>query len=477
MPSAGIDNVTIANNVNSLAGIGGWTVDGGGNASTLTISDAGASQSQQFQLYQITNNQVNVGARTLVTYQSVGKLNLFTGAAITETEVASTSAATHLVGSVGSNIFLIGVTGNLDSVRDPVTVDGKGSANALTINDVVAPSSATYSINSGFVTKSFIAGVTYQGVQSLAIIGSIHGSVFNVGSTNVPTNLVGEGNDTFNIGNGNLDSVQGRVKVISYPNDAIVVNDSAAAFTGAYSVTGNSVTRAGFGGLVYNTADGINLGLPGRLTVRGANAGNVYNVTGTSVPTTLQGGAGNDTFNLGTSKLDALVGRVSVNGGAGADSVILNDKAATANTTYLIAADSVTRHGFGGLSYAAVASLALHGGSGKDVYNVLSTSAATSVDSSAGHNTFLLSAGTMSLASLAGPLTLKGSGVDTLVFFDTANPNNETYTFSGIPDQLLKLKTVPVSVAFTGMKSVFLQTNGQSTVIDPLLTIHVDSLF
>src|SRR5262249_9806019 len=95
------------------------------------------------------------------------------------------------------------------------------------------------------------------------------------------------------------------------------------------------------------------------------------------------------------------------------------------------------------------------------------------VNGGAGGNVFDLAAATGSLAKLAGPLQGIGGGADALGFFDTAKPHPQTYTVGAVPSQPT-LTARPVSGHFSGMASVFLETNGFSTVNDLSGTVLVD---
>jgi hypothetical protein len=58
------------------------------------------------------------------------------------------------------------------------------------------------------------------------------------------------------------------------------------------------------------------------------------------------------------------------------------------------------------------------------------------------------------------------SGADALVFWDTANPNAETYTFDGIPSMLALATVSTFATNWSGMAAVYLETNGMSNVND-----------
>jgi hypothetical protein len=89
-------------------------------------------------------------------------------------------------------------------------------------------------------------------------------------------------------------------------------------------------------------------------------------------------------------------------------------------------------------------------------------------------NCFHVSPAAQLLANIMGPLTLIGSGADTLDFFDQNNPSVETYTFNPVPSSLTLANVPYFSCSFTGMAAVYLETNGVSNVIDPSLTVNVD---
>jgi hypothetical protein len=77
---------------------------------------------------------------------------------------------------------------------------------------------------------------------------------------------------------------------------------------------------------------------------------------------------------------------------------------------------------------------------------------------------------------LAGALNLVGSGPDTLVLWDRANPDTETYTFDDSPSTLALASVPAFATSWSGMATVYLETNGMSTVDDPSRTVLVDVL-
>jgi hypothetical protein len=95
----------------------------------------------------------------------------------------------------------------------------------------------------------------------------------------------------------------------------------------------------------------------------------------------IQAGAGNDTIDIGGGQL-AFISQVSVNGGTGSNTLIVDDSQSTAGDTYTVSDNSVKRTGlFGGLTYnfGSIRNLYLLTETGPNTVNVLATSSATPV--------------------------------------------------------------------------------------------------
>jgi hypothetical protein len=75
---------------------------------------------------------------------------------------------------------------------------------------------------------------------------------------------------------------------------------------------------------------------------------------------------------------------------------------------------------------------------------------------------------------VAGPLNLLGGESDTLVLWDTANPDAETHTFDDVPSTLALASVPALATRWSGMAAVYLETNGRSTVDDPSGSVLVD---
>src|SRR5262249_35111524 len=102
----------------------------------------------------------------------------------------------------------------------------------------------------------------------------------------------------------------------------------------------------------------------------------------------------------------------------------------------------------------------IFGGWGGNVFNIESTGVPTTIFGGIGVNCFHVSPTALSLADILwGPLTLNGSGADTLAFFDQKNDSPETYTFDSVPSTLTLWTMPSLSCNFTGMAQIYLETN------------------
>jgi hypothetical protein len=244
----------------------------------------------------------------------------------------------------------------------------------------------------------------------------------------------------------------------------------------AFSI-GSLTIDGGTGSSTYTLTD-TPVGHFGPMTLNTGLGGNTVNVQGTTAPLTVNTGT-SDTVTL-TSASNVLdpIGAVTVNDLTGSSLVTVDDSGYGGNESYLVTSSTVTigRSGTFSLTYSGIGALTLNGGPGSDVFAIDSTSVATTINAGGGGNIFRISPITQYLAgSLLGPsLTLNGGGADILEFFDGNDPNSETFNFDAVPMSLTLGSTGTDVANFSGMASVYLETNGASTVNDASGTVLVD---
>ncbi len=265
------------------------------------------------------------------------------------------------------------------------------------------------------VNASTVFSEPTAGITSLTLNGSNDIDVFQIETAPVATTLNGGlGADVFNLSNAaqvnGLDNL-GATVIVNGGGDADTVNlnDQNANFNDAYTITSTTVSRPFFGGLTYGTIESLVLNAQNLL---GTNGNNTINIDSTAagVTTTINANDGNDIVNVGNAALatglDLLPGPVVVNGGAGSDTVNLNDQSADFNDAYTITSTTVSRPFFGGLTYGTIESLVLHaqnllGTNGNNTFNIVSTAGGvtTTVNANDGDDIFNITGGGLGAGS------------------------------------------------------------------------------
>jgi hypothetical protein len=473
------------------------TVNGGSGANTYVVNATGA----------LTRTTIN------------------TGNGNDAVNVAATTRPLTINQGVGGGIINVSPSDhNLANILGAITANG-GTAglDVLNVNDQANAANTTYTLTATSVMRPRTGGVFYNNLlNNIAVDGGSGTNSYTVtgtGAVNATTLNTGDGvNDTIDVeainnsrsltvneGAGgdavnvspasqDLNTIQGFLVVNGGAGvNPLTINDQNNSASQTYTMTGASVTRTGSAGILFGT-------LMDSVTLNGGAGADTYNVTGTGgiSATTLIDGAGNNTVNIqGTSAvglsvstgsgdtvniastlhtLDAI-GGVTVNDATGTGAVNVDDSGFAGSEDYLVTNTTVTvgRSAVFGLTYNGSAVLVLNGGSSSDIFDLDSTSAATTVNAGTGGNCFHVSPFTQYLAaSIMGPVTLNGGGADILDFFDANDPNSETFNFDSIPSSLTLGSTGATIANFSGMGAIYVVTNGFSTANDQSGTVIFD---
>ncbi len=334
----------------------------------------------------------------------------------------------------GNDTVNVGNSSNvIDNIQGTLTVNGQAGTNTMNVNDQGSGGANTYTVTSSLVQRNgaeATAAINYSGLATLVLNGSSVGSTYRIDSTAAGTattvNAQGGGN-SFVVApfSQNLGNIQGALTLNGGPGfNNLFVDDHNDPAADTYTIATGSVHRTGSVGATYT---GVTF-----VEVNGGALGNTFNVNSTaaSTPVTLNGGGGTDIFNLTASNLDPLAGAVTINGGGGTNTVNVNDQTKSGVQTYVVTATTVTRGPvFAGLTYASIQDLFLNGGTGADIYNIQSTSAATTVKGGAASDTFNVgNAGV--LDGILGALTVNGAGGTNTMNVNDQNAASHTYTLT-----------------------------------------------
>ena len=170
-------------------------------------------------------------------------------------------------------------------------------------------------------------------------------------------------------------------------------------------------------------------------TINGGIDGNdTFNIQATTGTLNLNGGAGANTFNLGSlapatgGTLGQLAGAINIAGGTGVSTINVDDTGDAALNTGLLTANTLTGLGLGaGVTYTGVSVLNINFGSGNDTFNVQGTSAATVRTLNTGAGADIVNLGSLApvaggvLSGFEGALVIVGGGNDALNVDDTGD--------------------------------------------------------
>jgi hypothetical protein len=362
-------------------------IEGRGGYNTLVINDrAGVAPS-----YQVSSSSVQTSDWT-IGLSGIQDLTLYTNHKTHTVDVVSLPTGTTTIqGGNGSETFNVGSqSGSLDQLgsRGQLSIIGGAGVDSLVIREGSLANYFTsrpyFTITDSKVTRSrtdfywdgwsysvfpYTLSTNYSGIEALTIDGAGVGNQFTVQSTqaDMPVKLNGgnNGSDVFAIGDsmhslrlmGNLTLAGG------LGQDTLTVTDTAPTNFGyyyegtpTYTLTSSQVKRSqivkpwSFSPADLEELD-INYSGIDDLTLRGSNKASQFNVEsmGAFTEVTIYGGQGRDTFNVnslstampaklfGEGEDDTFrIGRswggmgagIDIQGGAGQDSVLLDDSAA-----------------------------------------------------------------------------------------------------------------------------------------------------
>jgi hypothetical protein len=258
------------------------------------------------------------------------------------------SVPTTIIG--GFNRFCVINVGfaDLSPVAAPVTLTMGGAGGAI-VNDQNSTGDKSYTLSptqftasSGQVVNFSGAGITLNangGNNAIAVTATVSGEPFVINANG--------GNDTISLGGGNIDQNILVVPTIDggAGTDTLAFDNSADA--AAESLTLNS---SGF-------TDGMTFGFGSNieaLAIKTGPGGGTSNLDQVPLPTTFTGGTGNDVVNVGAGNLDAnLISALSATGGAGTDSLLLDDHSDTGDDFYTFNTTNVFHKGTLGKTVSA----------------------------------------------------------------------------------------------------------------------------
>jgi Ca2+-binding RTX toxin-like protein len=309
------------------------------------------------------------------------------------------------------------IDGNLDTIDGNVILNGNGGSDTLSVWDDLVAFTDTYTITATTLSRPFAALMTYQTMEGVSLNAQSGNNIVHVQSTAAATPLTvnaNGGNDTINVGTGNLDSLPGAVAVNGGAGtDNVNVQDHTANFSDTYSISSTLVDRNIFGGMNYATVEGLILNAqPGS---------NMFNISSTSASTStmINAGNGNDIFNVGGGNMDAIDGTLTLNGQAGSDRVVMQDQASAVGHGYTITNLSTARTGAAMVNHGTIEGIEVNAGSSNDTVNGAAASLPLTLRGNGGIDFLTAGSGSDRLEGGAGNDVMTGGGGNDTYVFDT----------------------------------------------------------
>jgi hypothetical protein len=398
---SGTDNVFVMplGGLNAIQGP--ITVDGGIGQSTLTVEDGGNANPSS---WTVTGSNVSRAGAAAISYFNVSNIVLNGGSGLNTFDVQGTETGGTTTINTGDacedevdvqadNGFLTVNDGaganditvvtqkpqNLDTIPALVTVHGQGDSDVLYADDRANANPSLWQVTGDSITRisnpsgggssgpgsQTVREIDYSALHTIALYGGNGGSAFYLSPLLE-----------------NLDELPPDVRVYGHFNAAntLTVYDNNNFLDSLWDVTDDLVTRSHSGAAEGPSTATIAYQQIQTLTLDGGNGNNGFNLGSTAKPTTtlLNTGTGNDVINVGGSGknrvLDNISGPVTVTGQGGQDTLNFDDQDSSSAYTFTLTATSVTRDNIALITYASLSSVVVNGGSGSNTFNVTGVS-------------------------------------------------------------------------------------------------------
>jgi hypothetical protein len=524
---SGTESVGVGNGVNGLGGIqGSINVRGGTGTDFLDLFDTAAPSSSNL-TYTLTASSVTRSGIVPISFSGQSHLSLNLGGSrgadiynVSSTQAGSTTTITAGAGNATVNVeaasgsLTVNLAGsnnrvnvaptshNLDRILGAIAVHGTGST-SLTVNDsskaFISPGPpGAYFVTGSSIQRALTAAISYQSLSQVTLDTGVDVAARPV-QVSVTGTAAGATTSVVALGGLNLIDVEdaghtlnglrGDLSVTGAGVTQLFVVDSGERFptfqVGTYTVTGNSVQRAGTGAVRYTGVSIINVStgayvnvnppLPILITVTGTSAAST---TVTAQPTIIP-----NQITVGDSArtLNGIRGALALNGANFSQLTVDDHGTGTGGNSYTLANNSVSRAGSPAvaISYngmitttvnaanaantievtgtAGAQAVTLDAGAGGDTVNVRATSAPLGVTFHNASNQVAVGSTANALAGIQGAVSLTGSLVGTaLTVHDEGTTSARTYTVTNT--------TIgwggPVSLTYSNLTSIML--NGGS---------------
>ncbi len=431
--SAGADTINIGSlmpttggTVNNIQG----TIDVAGDGSdTMNVDDTGSTAAKTGTL---TSSALTGLGMAGINYSGLSALNMSLGSGGNTFTITNTSAGTTTTLNSGTGSDTVSVT------TDSSTTIINTQTGTDTVN--VANDTGTTTINTG-------GGNDTVNIQTTNATTSVNNSA---------------GADTINIGsnepssNGTISNIQGAINVTGDGSDTMNVDDTGSTASKTGTLTSIALTGLGMAGINYSGLTALNISLSSggdvlliastssaTTHINGGNGNDTFNVRATTGSLYLNGNAGNNTYNFGSLEpgtggvVSGIAGAVYISGqnslmrllnlSSGTNVVNVDDSGDGTAYSGLLTSSTLTGLGMGvGITFVSITTMNINLGSGNDTFNIqsINSTTVTAVNTGLGADTVnigsLAPATGGTLNNILDTLTVTGGGNDTMNVDDTA---------------------------------------------------------
>ena len=345
------------------------------NGETGTDSIFLADQANTFgDTFTVTNSTITRLVFGGLTYGSVEGVTINAGDGLNTFNVNSTATGSPVTINAGGGNDVVNVgTGDLDALAGYVAVNGQAGTDIAILNDQSPLFGDAYTVTGLSVSRPFFGAFYYATLEGVTLNAQGGDNTITVTGTAAGTPVTlnaGAGNDTFDIGGGNMSSLLGNVTVAGQAGtDALKVQDQNTLFNGNYIISNVGVSRNTFSA-TYGSVESVSLTTGGGASVFGVRS------VAFGVPVTISAGAGDDTFVVssiapatgGGATTSIIDGPLTVVGEAGFDRLRVDDSGSTANEFGEVTTTAVTGLGMakGAINYGTIEAVQVNTGSGND---------------------------------------------------------------------------------------------------------------
>jgi hypothetical protein len=439
----GNDRIDIAQQLGDVDGNleSNVTANGGVGTDTIAVHDSndvlGADD------YTITSPAVQTGSTT-ISHLLFERVELFGSSHASTYHIDSFAPFSKLVINAGAagDGFVVGDDDYDSRIYSDIEINAGGGTDELIIEDEADTGTGIYTLTSGSFGKTGGGAISFSSIALATINASDQGSLFNVDLFNSSMAAVinaGAGNDTLDVDGATDDIDNSLVAALEFRgqggSDRIDLNDSGDnAQAEDYVLSGDQFTKSSTAGvLTFAGVESIDLlgnGGANTITVEFGNLPANMNVT-------VNGGGGADEItSLVPGTFSLLEGNVTLQGGAGIDTIHLNDGAGSFADRYTLTSDTLQAAEPGrvsGLITYVAENVEIVASAVASTIRIDSTAAGTdySIRAGDGDDTFTFGGAARNVSNILGPVSVSGeAGNDRINYNDDNHTTDSSYMVS-----------------------------------------------